>query len=222
MHVFGHPTKIKEIVKICSRYHIPVIEDAAESLGSYHDGIHTGLFGTLGVFSFNGNKILTSGGGGAIVTQDEDLGKKAKHLTTTAKIPHKWEFNHDELGFNYRMPNLNAALALGQLEKLPDFLINKRQTAELYKDFFNHKGIEFVVEPENSKSNYWLNAILCKDQNERDLFLEKTNNLGVMTRPIWNLMTDLPMYKDELKTELKVAQDLFSRIVNIPSSVRFK
>ncbi len=222
MHVFGHPVDIKQIVKICDQYSIPVIEDAAESLGSYVGDTHTGLFGKIGVFSFNGNKIITSGGGGALVTADPELGKRAKHITTTAKIPHAWEFNHDEMGFNYRMPNLNAALITGQLEKLPDFLKSKREVAKLYQEFFSKKGIEFVVEPKGTTSNYWLNAILCKDRKERDLFLETTNAQGVMTRPVWTLMPELPMFKDHNNygVNLSVAKNLSDRIVNIPSSAR--
>ncbi|MGZ3774652.1 MAG: LegC family aminotransferase [Bdellovibrio sp.] len=220
MHVFGHPVKIKEIVAICDKYAIPVVEDAAESLGSFYEGKHTGLFGKVGVFSFNGNKIITAGGGGMIVTQDEDLGKRAKHITTTAKISHPWEFFHDEVGFNYRMPNLNAALVVGQLENLAKFVENKRQTAHSYKNFFNKKGIEFFVEPDGASSNYWLNAVLLKDKEERNLFLEKTNSQGVMTRPVWTLMPDLPMYKNCQTTNLSVARWLSDRIVNIPSSVR--
>lgn len=220
MHVFGHPVRIKEIVEICDRYKIPVIEDAAESLGSFLDGVHTGLYGKIGIFSFNGNKIITSGGGGMIVTQEEALGKRAKHITTTAKVPHQWEFYHDEVGFNYRMPNLNAALAVGQLERLPEFVENKRETARRYSDFFASKGIQFVMEPKGAKSNYWLNAIVLENKFERDTFLQETNKAGVMTRPIWVLMKDLPMYKDCQSTDLTVARNLCDRVVNIPSSVR--
>ncbi|KYG64178.1 aminotransferase DegT [Bdellovibrio bacteriovorus] len=220
MHVFGHPVKIEDIVKICDSYNVPVIEDAAESLGSFYNGVHTGLFGKIGVFSFNGNKIITSGGGGMLVTNDEALGKRAKHLTTTAKVPHAWEFFHDEIGFNYRMPNLNAALIVGQLEQLPFFVENKRATAEMYRQFFEKKGIQFFVEPEKAKSNYWLNAILLSDRKERDAFLHETNRQGVMTRPVWNLMPDLPMYKSAYSEDLTVARSLADRIVNIPSSVR--
>lgn len=220
MHVFGHPARIIEIVKICDEFHIPVIEDAAESVGSLFNGKHTGLFGKIGVFSFNGNKIITTGGGGMLVSEDEVLCSKAKHITTTAKVPHSWRFQHDELGFNYRMPNLNAALGLGQLEKIEEFVRNKRDLADLYQKFFFSKGIEFVVEPHGARSNYWLNAILLKDQKERDLFLEETNKSKVMTRPIWDLMVDLPMYRDCQRTDLSVAKALWNRIVNIPSSAR--
>jgi len=220
MHVFGHPVRIKEIVAICDRFHISVIEDAAESLGSFVDGVHTGLFGKVGVFSFNGNKILTSGGGGMLVTQDEQLGKRAKHLTTTAKVPHQWDFYHDEMGFNYRMPNLNAALALGQLEQLDIFLKNKRETADYYRESFAKVGMQFIAEPDYAHSNYWLNAIMFNSLEERNAFLERSNKAGVMTRPIWTLMPSLPMYKDCQRTDLKNARFLLDRVVNIPSSVR--
>jgi len=221
MHVFGHPVQIEEIIRICNSYRIDVLEDAAESLGSLWHGQHTGLFGKLGVSSFNGNKVITSGGGGMIMTQDEALGKKAKHLTTTAKIQHAWEIAHDELGFNYRMPNLNAALVLGQLEQVESFVADKRATAQIYQTYFGSKGIESFIEPKGARSNYWLNCIFLKNRNERDQFLEVTNKNGVMTRPIWTLMPDLMMYKDCQRTELAVARDLSDRIVNLPSSVRF-
>ncbi len=220
MHVFGHPVKIDQIVAICDKYQIPVLEDAAESLGSLWQGSHTGLFGKVGVFSFNGNKIITSGGGGMIVTRDEALGKRAKHLTTTAKLPHPWEFEHDEMGFNYRMPNLNAALILAQLEKLDEFVADKRATAKAYQEFFEKKGMEFLVEPKGARSNYWLNALFLKNQKERDLFLEVSNQSGVMSRPAWQLMPSLPMYRDCQRTDLSVAENIVQRLVNIPSSVR--
>jgi len=220
MHVFGHPVNIEQIVQLCDQYCLPVLEDAAESLGSLYKNKHTGLFGKVGVFSFNGNKIVTSGGGGMIVTNDAALGKRAKHITTTAKVPHKWNFYHDELGFNYRMPNLNAALACAQLERLEGFVQDKRQTAGLYKEFFAKKGIEFLVEPEHARSNYWLNAIFLPNRKERDLFLEQTNSKGVMTRPVWDLMPNLPMYSDCQATDLSVAKRISDRLVNIPSSVR--
>ncbi|HEX7674829.1 MAG TPA: LegC family aminotransferase [Bdellovibrio sp.] len=222
MHVFGHPVRIKEIIGICDTYKIPVLEDAAESLGSFFDGRHTGLFGKVGVFSFNGNKILTSGGGGMIVTNDDVLGKRGKHITTTAKIPHRWEFVHDEIGFNYRMPNLNAALACGQLEQLPSFIENKRETALIYKDYFSKQGINFFTEPPGARSNYWLNAIILENRSERDHFLEETNKQGVMTRPIWSLMPDLAMYKDCQQSDLSIARELSETVVNIPSSVRIR
>lgn len=222
MHVFGHPVKIDEIVKLCDQYHIPVLEDAAESVGSLYQGTHTGLMGKVGVFSFNGNKIITAGGGGLIVTKDADLGKRAKHITTTAKVPHKWNFFHDEMGFNYRMPNLNAALICAQLERLESFVEDKRRTAMAYKEFFDRKGIQFLTEPAEARSNYWLNAVFLQNRQERDLFLEETNAQGVMTRPVWELMPDLPMYQNCQSTDLKVARSISDRLVNIPSSVRLK
>ncbi|WP_413613333.1 LegC family aminotransferase [Bdellovibrio sp. HCB-110] len=220
MHVFGHPVNIEEIVSICGRFHIAVLEDAAESVGSLYKGVHTGLFGKMGVYSFNGNKIITAGGGGLIVTRDAALGKRAKHVTTTAKVPHAWDFYHDEVGFNYRMPNLNAALALGQLERIPEFVSSKRAIAEEYGAFFDKKGIQFVREPADARSNYWLNAIVLDNREQRDLFLRETNGAGVMTRPIWQLMSELPMYKNSQFSDLQVARYLRDRIVNLPSSVR--
>lgn len=222
MHVFGHPVRIDKIVEICDKYGIAVLEDAAEAAGSLYKGRHAGLFGKVGVYSFNGNKIITSGGGGLILTKDEEMGKRVKHLTTTAKRPHPWEFYHDEVGFNYRMPNLNAALAVGQLERLNEFVENKRATAIEYKDFFSKKGIEFVEEPEHARSNYWLNAVILESKRQRDQFLKETNESGVMTRPIWALMTELPMYQHCQSDELEVAKMLRDRVVNIPSSVRVK
>ena len=221
MHTFGHPCRIKEIVEIADKWGIPVMEDAAESLGSYVDGVHTGLFGKLGVLSFNGNKTITTGGGGVIVTNETELAAKAKYLTTTAKVPHKWEFFHDELGYNYRMPNINAALGCAQLEKLDFILNNKRETAEKYNNFFEtHEEISFVKEREGTVANYWLNCVIMKDRKERDAFLEYTNSNNVMTRPIWTLMYRLPMYEDCFKIETPNAEWLEERVVNIPSSVR--
>lgn len=220
MHTFGHPCRIDEIKMICDEWKIVLVEDAAESLGSYYKGQHTGTFGSLGAFSFNGNKIITSGGGGVIVTDDETLAKRAKHITTTAKIPHKWEYVHDEIGYNYRLPNLNAALLCAQLEQLENFLENKRKLAAEYNQFFITQNISFVEEPKESQSNYWLNAIILEDQTQRDAFLEQTNSHGVMTRPIWALMNKLEMFKTAQCDELKNAIFLEERIVNIPSSVR--
>lgn len=220
MHVFGHPVQITKIVSICDEYNIPVLEDAAESVGSTFNDRQTGLFGKIGVYSFNGNKIITSGGGGLIITKDVELGKKIKHLTTTAKVPHAWDFFHDEVGFNYRMPNLNAAFALGQLEMLNSFIDNKRQLAGLYREYFKKKGIQFVDEPEGAKSNFWLNAIVLDSREQRDIFLMETNKSSVMTRPIWRLMSDLPMYKNCQTTDLECAKYLEDRVVNLPSSVR--
>ena len=219
MHSYGHPCRIDEIKKILHKYHIFLIEDAAESLGSFYKNKHTGTFGKLGVISFNGNKIITSGGGGCIITNDKKLAKKAKHLTTTAKIPHKWEFKHDMIGYNYRMPNLNAALLLAQLEKLKYFLKNKRELAKKYEVFFKNSKYIFFKEPKNCRSNYWLNSIILKNRNNRDQFLEKTNNNDIMTRPIWRLMNKLPMFKNSQCDNLKNSHWLFERVVNIPSSV---
>lgn len=220
MHTFGHPCRIDEIVAICTEYGIPVIEDAAESLGSTFKGKHTGTFGRMGVFSFNGNKTITCGGGGAIITDDEKLARRAKHITTTAKIPHRWEFVHDEIGFNYRMPNLNAALACAQLEQLDGFLENKRGLAEAYKAYFPTIGMSFVTEPEGACSNYWLNALILPDRESRDAFLEATNDAGVMTRPVWRLMNELEMFKDCPCGSLDNSEWLEQRVVNIPSSAR--
>ena len=220
MHTFGHSCRIDEIKEICDEYHIALVEDAAESLGSYYKDKHTGTFGRLGAFSFNGNKIITSGGGGVIVTDDEVLAKKAKHLTTTAKIPHKWEYVHDEIGFNYRMPNLNAALLVAQLEQLDTFISSKRDLALKYKEFFkSDENIDFIVEPSSSKSNYWLQSVIVKDVAKRNEFLDYTNKNGVMTRPIWKLMNELEMFKDCQCGSLENSKYLEERVVNITSSV---
>jgi perosamine synthetase len=220
MHTFGLPCRIDELQQICEKWHISLVEDAAESLGSYYKDKHTGTFGRLGIFSFNGNKIVTSGGGGAIVTDDAALAKRAKHLTTTAKIPHKWDHVHDEIGYNYRMPNLNAALLVAQLEQLDMFVEQKRDLALAYENFFDsYEGIDFITEMKNSKSNYWLQAIILKESDKRETFLQYTNSNGVMTRPIWKLMSELDMFKDCQSTELKNAKYLQERVVNISSSV---
>lgn len=219
MHTFGHPCKIDDIVEICRKYNLEVIEDAAESLGSFYKGQHTGTFGKIGVLSFNGNKILTTGGGGMLLFHDEELAKRAKHLTTQAKIPHPWEFAHDEIGFNYRMPNINAALGLAQLEQLGTFLKAKREIAEKYKQFFSDTDFHFVAEPEFTVSNYWLNSILMRDRIERDSFLKFTNENGVMTRPAWKLMNKLTMYNKCFITDLSNAECIENRLVNLPSSV---
>ena len=219
MHTFGHPCKIDEIVAICDRYHIAVVEDAAESLGSYYKGKHTGTFGKIGVFSFNGNKIITTGGGGMIVTDDEALAKRAKHMTTTAKIPHPYEYIHDEIAYNYRLTNLAAALGVAQMESLPFFVESKRKLAQQYQDFFKDMEIKFIKEPENASSNYWLNGVILKDKETRDTFLRYTNDKGVMTRPVWRLMNKLEMFKDAQCGDLSNAQWLEDRVVNISSSV---
>ncbi|GAB3421160.1 LegC family aminotransferase [Niabella aquatica] len=220
MHTFGFPCKVDQIAEICKEWNIILIEDAAESLGSFYRGQHTGTFGFVGVFSFNGNKTITCGGGGALITNDEALAKRAKHLTTQAKVPHPWEFKHDSIGYNYRMPNLNAALACAQLEQLDKILKNKRELANLYQVFFSETPFYFAVEPESAKANYWLNALILKDKKERDAFLQATNERKVMTRPIWDLMSGLPMFEHCQNDGLKNSQWLQKRVVNIPSSYR--
>jgi len=219
VHTFGHPCRIDEIKDICNQYNIFLIEDAAESVGSFYKDKHTGTFGQVGVMSFNGNKIITAGGGGCIITDDEALAKKAKYLTTTAKVPHKWNFNHDIVGYNYRMPNLNAALLVAQLENLDNFISSKRKLANVYETFFNSNNYVFVKEPMDSKSNYWLNSILLKNKQQRDEFLDETNSSGIMTRPIWILMNKLPMFKCAQCGNLTNSEWLEDRVVNIPSSV---
>jgi len=219
MHTFGHPCRIEEIKEICDKYYISLVEDAAESLGSFYKDKHTGTYGQMGVLSFNGNKIITGGGGGCIITNNEALAKKAKHLTTTAKVPHKWKYTHNMIGYNYRMPNLNAALLTSQLENLKTFLSSKRSIAMTYKEFFKDKPYSFVEEPTNSQSNYWLNAIILQDKEERDLFLHETNSNGVTTRPIWTLMNKLNMFQGFQCGELSNAEWLEQRVANIPSSV---
>ena len=218
MHSYGHPCRISDIKKILKKYHIFLIEDAAESLGSFYKNKHTGTFGNLGIISFNGNKIMTSGGGGCIITNNKILAKKAKHLTTTAKIPHKWEFKHDIIGYNYRMSNLNAALLIAQLEYLNLFIRNKRELAKKYEAFFKHTEFNFFKEPRNSKSNYWLNSIIMKNKIKKNQFLKQTNSNGIMTRPIWLLMNKLPMFKNAQCSDLKNSKWLSERVVNIPSS----
>ncbi|RUM63719.1 MAG: LegC family aminotransferase [Sulfurimonas sp.] len=220
MHTFGHPCRIDEIKALCDAYHIALVEDAAESLGSTYKGRHTGTFGMLGAVSFNGNKIITGGGGGCILTNDATLAAKAKHISTTAKVPHQWEYTHDSVGYNYRMPNLNAALLVAQLERLDEYVENKRCLAREYEMFFTKSGMRFVTEPLNSRSNYWLNALILPDKAARDRFLEATNAKGVMTRPVWTLMHKLPMFQEAPCAPLKHATWLESRVVNIPSSVR--
>lgn len=223
MHTFGHPCRIDEIAEICNQYRIELVEDAAESLGSYYKGQHTGTFGKIGVVSFNGNKIITTGGGGMLLFNDEKLATKAKHLTTQAKVPHPWEFVHDEIGYNYRMPNINAAMGVAQLEQIELFLKAKRQLANAYQYFFaDKKGITYVIEPENTRSNYWLNAILLDNRNERDAFLEYTNKQGIMTRPVWELMNRLPMFQNAQCDDLSNAEWIADRLVNISSSVLLK
>lgn len=222
MHAFGHPVDLDPLVEVCSRFRLELIEDAAESLGSYYKGRHTGNWGKVSALSFNGNKIITTGGGGAILTNDAEIGKLAKHLTTTARVPHKWSFIHDQVGYNYRLPNINAALGCAQLEQLPEFIKSKRAVAESYiKAFAGITGIRVFTEQEFAQSNYWLNVLLLDRRfaERRDALLEATNSQGIMTRPAWTLMHELEMYKSCPKMDgLDTAKDIERRLVNIPSS----
>ncbi|WP_376696598.1 LegC family aminotransferase [Wenzhouxiangella sp. EGI_FJ10305] len=219
MHTFGHPCEIEAIARICDKWNIALVEDAAESLGSYRGERHTGTFGALGVFSFNGNKIITTGGGGMIVTDDEALAKHAKHLTTTAKVPHPYEYVHDELGYNFRMPNLNAALGCAQMDQLPGFLAAKREIAEGYRRLCADLGVAFISEQPETRTNYWLNAIVLDSRQARDAFLKATNDAGVMTRPIWRLMSELAMFSGCQNDGLETSEWLEERVVCLPSSV---
>jgi dTDP-4-amino-4,6-dideoxygalactose transaminase len=219
MHTFGLPCRIKEIAMICCEWGIPLIEDAAESLGSFVNNQHTGTFGMFGTVSFNGNKIITTGGGGMIITNNEDLAKRAKHITTTSKLSHPYEFEHDEIGFNYRLPNLNAALGCAQMENLTNFIDIKTQVFKQYHQFFERIGVKLVESIAGSTSNYWLNAIVFDSKTERDQFLDYANKQGVMSRPIWKLMIHLSMFKDAQHDLLINSLWLEDRVVNIPSSV---
>lgn len=219
MHTFGHPAQLDELRSLCQQWHLVLIEDAAESLGSFYKGHHTGTVGDFGVLSFNGNKIITTGGGGMLLCASAQDGVKAKHLTTTAKVPHRWEFFHDEPGFNYRLPNLNAALGCAQMESLPYFLQQKRKLAMHYKDFFADSEFQFVDEPAQCQSNFWLNAVICRDQQQRDQLLLQTNDAGIMTRPVWQLMHNLPAFAHAMRDDLTHSEYLAQRIVNLPSSV---
>ena len=221
MHTFGHPVRIEEIAHLCEEYHIDLVEDAAESIGSLYKGKHTGTFGKVGAISFNGNKTITTGGGGMMLFNDEELAAHAKHLTTQAKVPHRWEFRHDEIGYNYRMPNINAALGCAQLENLEKFIESKRQLALEYAEYFkNVEDIQFFTEPEDTFSNYWLQAVILKDKDAQQEFLQQTNDNGVMTRPIWELMNRLPMFEHCENDGLENTIWFADRVVNIPSSVR--
>ncbi len=220
MHTFGFPVHIDDLILVCSKWNIPIVEDAAESIGSEYKGRPTGSFGKLGVYSFNGNKIVTSGGGGVIVTNDIELGLKAKHLTTTAKVPHPYEYVHDEIGYNFRMPNLNAAMACAQLEQLDYFLQSKRSLANIYKEYFERNGIKFRTELPNTKANYWLMCLEFESLEDRLLFLKLSNENKIMTRPIWQLIFKSPHYASFQKDSQKNAIFLEERIVNIPSSAR--
>ena len=218
MHTFGHPADLDELQIVCNKWQLKLIEDAAESLGSYYKGRHTGTIGEFAALSFNGNKIITTGGGGMVLCRNEVDGVRAKHLTTTAKVPHPYEFYHDEAGFNYRLPNLNAALGCAQMEVLPQFLAQKRALAKRYKVFFADTEYQFVDEPPNCSSNYWLNAVICPDQQSRENLLKKTNDAGVMTRPIWQLMHRLPMFSGAIKGSLQTSEEMEMLLVNIPST----
>jgi perosamine synthetase len=220
MHTFGLPARIDEIVEIGNKFNIPVIEDSAESLGSYYKNKHTGTFGLAGVLSYNGNKTLTTGGGGMIITDDEEFASRAKHITTTAKVPHKWEYIHDEIGYNYRLTNVSAAIGVAQMENIDKILKNKRDTAKRYMEFFNNHNYQFITEIENSIANYWLNCIRVENRVERDKFLKETNTNGIMTRPIWRLMNKLEMFKNCECGDLDNSQYLEDRIINIPSGYR--
>lgn len=222
MHVFGHPVDLDILQQICDKFYLTLIEDAAEALGSCYKGNHVGHYGLVGALSFNGNKTMTTGGGGAILTDNDEVASCAKHLTTTAKTPHPWLYQYDEVGYNYRMPNINAALGCAQLEQIPHFLEAKRNLAANYSEAFNNNTeIKFLIEPDYAKSNYWLNAIILDKQyaNQRDCLLENFNNHGFGVRPIWELMHTLPMYRDCPKMDLTIAESLASRTINIPSSV---
>ena len=218
MHTFGHPARVDEIVEVCQRYNILVVEDAAEALGSFYQGRHAGTFGKLGILSFNGNKIITTGGGGMIITDDRDLALQAKHLTTTAKVSHQWDIVHDEVGYNYRMPNLNAALGVAQLKRLDGLLHEKRELAARYQAYFKESEVEFFEEPARAQSNYWLNAIILSSQDLRDQFLEQTNRAHIHTRPAWTPMHWLPMYKQCSRGMLDTTELLYKHLVNLPSS----
>jgi perosamine synthetase len=222
MHTFGHPVRLDELEKVCARYRIALIEDAAESLGSYFKGRHTGTFGQVGVLSFNGNKTITTGGGGMLLFRDTGMARHAKHLTTQAKLPHRWAFVHDEIGYNLRMPNINAALGCAQMENLSLFVENKRELAVIYREFFDREGIPFFTEPPDCRSNYWLNTLFFENRKEKDEFLEYSNDHGVMSRPVWQLMNRLPMFAGCQQGDLSNAEWFEERAVNIPSSVRLR
>jgi len=222
MHSFGFPAELDHLNKLCSQYNIVLVEDAAESLGSFYKDQHTGTIGKIAIISFNGNKITTTGGGGIILTSDSEIARRAKHITTTAKIPHQWNFVHDDVGYNYRLPNLNAALGLAQMESLPKYLKQKRTIAEQYQQWGKDNGVQFLKEPKNTQSNYWLNALLTESKEERDQWLLKTNEMGVMTRPAWTPMHQLLINQDCITSDLSTTEWLFDRLINVPSSVNIK
>lgn len=218
MHTFGHPVHLNEIRQVCDRYNITLVEDAAESLGSFYKEQHTGVIGKLAALSFNGNKIITTGGGGMVLTNDDELAFRAKHITTTARVPHQWAVEHDGIGFNYRLPNLNAALGVAQMEQLPEFVKNKRDLATRYNSWCAQNGVCFIKEPSGSHSNYWLNAILIEDRKQRDAMLAYTNTKQVMTRPAWTPMHKLPMFAGNYRGNLESTEWIMDRVLNIPSS----
>jgi perosamine synthetase len=221
MHTFGHPVDMEGLLAVARRWDLPIVEDAAESLGSYYREKHTGVFGRLGILSFNGNKIVTTGAGGAILTDDEALAQRARHITTTAKLPHAWEYVHDEAGFNYRMPNLNAALGCAQLEQLPGFLERKRRLAQRYAAALaTIEGVRVFLEPAGCRSNYWLNTLIldAAGMTGREALLTALNAAQLQSRPIWRPMHQLPMYQQCPRMELSVTEDLSQRVINVPSS----
>lgn len=218
MHTFGHPVELDELMSICKKWNLILIEDAAESLGSFYKGKHTGTFGDYSALSFNGNKIITTGGGGIVLCKTKSAGDKVKHITTTAKVPHLYEFYHDEPGFNYRMPNLNAALGCAQMEVLSYLLKKKRILANQYKEFFSESDFKFISEPSYATSNYWLNAVFCPNKSEREYILRGTNDQGVMTRPVWQLMHRLPMFSEALRGDLVESEYVESVLINLPST----
>lgn len=218
MHTFGHPVELDELFAVCQKWQLVLVEDAAESLGSFYKGKHTGTLGDFGAVSFNGNKIITTGGGGMVLCKTKEQGLRTKHITTTAKVPHPYEFFHDEAGFNYRMPNLNAALGCAQMEVIDQYLVQKRELASQYQNFFSGSDIQFVVEPDYAHSNYWLNAIICPDLASREAILRETNAAGVMTRPIWKLMHRLPMFDGALRGDLSQSEFIEAHLVNLPST----
>ncbi|UWZ97342.1 LegC family aminotransferase [Vibrio splendidus] len=218
MHTFGHPVELDELVAVCLKWNLVLVEDAAESLGSFYKGKHTGTMGDVSAVSFNGNKIITTGGGGMVLCKTEELGARTKHVTTTAKVPHPYEFFHDEPGFNYRMPNLNAALGCAQMEVIEQYLKQKRQLAKCYENLFSGTDFQFVTEPGYAESNYWLNAIICPDKKSREEILAGTNSAGVMTRPIWQLMHRLPMFENAMRGDLTYSEFIEAHLINLPST----
>lgn len=218
MHTFGHPMELDELVAVCLKWNLVLVEDAAESLGSFYKGKHTGTMGDVSAISFNGNKIITTGGGGMVLCKTEELGARTKHVTTTAKVPHPYEFFHDEPGFNYRMPNLNAALGCAQMEVIEQYLKQKRQLAKCYENLFSGTDFQFVTEPDYAESNYWLNAIICPDKKSREEILAGTNSAGVMTRPIWQLMHRLPMFENAMRGDLTYSEFIEAHLINLPST----